>query len=228
MGLQRTRPHWFTEEFMGRQNCWFYDYVSPHHAEYMALARRLTDDTISARRIVSEAEVELISCDHWEYITDPRRYMLRLVFDVAVRRFASLRPSINHYVAPMPVDDIQPSEPRADRDVNLNALDRMPALYRRTLLMRTQKGQTLNEIADKLKLSRAQAEQRLARARVMFCNGKDEEACKPDRACALTDGFFRDRQLTHRSRHVWPKEWITTCIDPFDEVVHKDSGIETP
>jgi DNA-directed RNA polymerase specialized sigma24 family protein len=192
MGLQRTRPHWFTEEFMGRQNCWFYDYVSPHHAEYMALARRLSDGTISARRIVSEAGVELISCDHWEYITDPRRYMLRLVFDIALRRLATLQPSINYYVAPVPVDDIQQWEPPSVREINLRALDRMPALYRRTLLMRTQKGQTITEIADNLKLSPAQAEQRLARARVMFCNGQDDEACLPDRACALTDGFFRD------------------------------------
>ena len=191
MGLQWTRPHWFTEDIMGRQACWFYDYISPHQAEYMALARRLSDSTRAARRIVSEAEVEMINCDHWEYITDPKRYMLRLVFDIAARRLASLQPSISHYVAPQPVDVPQKAEPAPDRGMVLNALDRVPMLYRRTLLMRQVKGLTTTEVADKFKLTPEKARQRLAQARVMFCNALDVEATVPAQACALTDSFFR-------------------------------------
>lgn len=191
MGLQWTKPYWFTEETMGRQACWFYAYISPHQAEYMALARRLSDSTRAARRIVSEAEVELINCDHWEYITDPKRYMQRLVFDIAVRRFGDIQPSINHYVAPQPVETPQQAEATADRDLVLNALDRVPMLYRRALLMRQVKGLTTTEIADKFKLTPEAAHQRLAQARVMFCNALDGEACVPTRACEMTDGYFR-------------------------------------
>ena len=176
---------------MGRQLCWFHDYVSPHRAEYLSLARRLSDGTRAARRIVSEAEVELISCDHWEYITDPRRYMMSLVFDVAVQTFRSLHPSTNAYIAPVPVDAPQRSERRADNDIVLGALDRVPSLYRRTFLMRRVKGLTTNEIAKHLKLSPDRAMQRLIRAKVMFCNALDEETCVPARACDLTDGYFR-------------------------------------
>lgn len=191
MGLQWTQPHWFTEETMGRQICWFYAYISPHRAEYMALARRLSESTRAARRIVSEAEVELINCDHWEYITDPKRYMLRLVFDIAVQRFGDIQPSINHYVASEPVDTPQHAEPTADRDLVLNALDRVPLLYRRAILMRQVKGRTTTEIADKFKLTPEKARQRLSQARVMFCNALDEEACLPARTCELTDTYFR-------------------------------------
>ena len=191
MGLQWTRPYWFTEEIMGRQACWFHDFISPHQAEYMALARRLSDSTRAARRIVSEAEVELINCDQWEYITDPKRYMLRLVFDIAARRLAGIQPSISHYVAPQPVDAPQKAEPTRDREMVLNALDRVPMLYRRALLMRQVKGQTTTEIADKFRLPPEKARQRLAQARVLFCNALDEEAAIPYQACALTDAFFR-------------------------------------
>lgn len=191
MGIERTRSHWFAEELMGRQVCWFHDYVSPHRAEYMSLARRLSDSTRAARRIVSEAEVELISCDHWEYITDPRRYMLRLVFDIAVQTFRNRHPSINAYVAPAPVDTPQRSERKADNDMILGALDRVPSLYRRAFLMRRVKGLTTGEIAKHLKLSPARAIQRLVSAQVMFCNALDEETCVPARACHLTDGYFR-------------------------------------
>lgn len=191
MGIERTRSHWFTEELMGRQLCWFHDYVSPHRAEYMSLARRLSDSTRAARRIVSEAEVELISCDHWEYITDPRRYMLRLVFDIAAQKFRSVHPSTNAYIAPAPVDTPERSERKADNDIVLGALDRVPSLYRRTFLMRRVKGLTTNEIAKNLKLSPDKAMQRLIRATVMFCNALDEETCVPARACTLTDGYLR-------------------------------------
>ena len=191
MGLQWAKPHWFTEQTMGRQMCWFHEYISPHQAEYMALARRLSDSTRAARRIVSEAEVELINCDHWEYITDPKRYMLRLVFDIAVRRLGDIQPSINHYVAPQPVETPHQTEPTADRDLVLNALDRVPMLYRRALLMRQVKGLTTTEIANRFKLTPEKAIQRLAQARVMFCNALDEEACVPARASNLTDGYFR-------------------------------------
>jgi DNA-directed RNA polymerase specialized sigma24 family protein len=136
MGLQWTKPHWFSEKTMGRQMCWFYEYISPHQTEYMALARRLSDGTRAARRIVSEAEVELINCDHWEYITDPKRYMLRLVFDIAVQRLGTVQPSISHYVAPHPVETPQQVQSYQDRDMVLNALDRVPLLYRRTFLMK--------------------------------------------------------------------------------------------
>ncbi|CAL4867352.1 hypothetical protein MMA231_01605 [Asticcacaulis sp. MM231] len=191
MGMEVTKTHWFTEELMGRQLCWFHDYVSPHRAEYMSLGRRLSDSTRAARRIVSEAEVELISCDHWQYITDPRRYMLRLVFDIAVQKVRSLHPSINAYIAPTPVDAPQRWERRADNDIVLNALDRVPSLYRRVFLMRRARGQTLGEIAKHLNLSPAKAMQRLVSAQVMFCNALDEETCMPARACALTDGYLR-------------------------------------
>ncbi len=191
MGMEGTRPHWFTEALMGRQLCWFHDYVSPHQAEYMSLARRLSDSTGAARRIVSQAEFELISCDHWEYITDPRRNMLRLVFDIAVQKVRRLQPSINAYIAPTPVDAPQRSERRADNDILLSALDRVPSLYRRVFLMRRVKGLTTSEIAKHLKLSPAKAMQRLVTATVMFCNAVDEETCVPARACALTDGYLR-------------------------------------
>jgi DNA-directed RNA polymerase specialized sigma24 family protein len=191
MGIERTRSHWFTEELMGRQLCWFHDYVSPHRAEYMSLARRLSDSTRAARRIVSEAEVEVISSDHREYITDPRRYMLRLVFDIAVQRFRSLHAPINAYVAPVPVDTPERSERKGENDIVLAALDRVPSLYRRAFLMRRVKGLTPNEIAKNLKLSPAKAMQRLVTATVMFCNALDEETCVPARACALTDGYLR-------------------------------------
>lgn len=191
MGIERTRSHWFTEELMGRQLCWFYDYVSPHRAEYMSLARRLSDSTRAARRIVSEAEVEVISSDHWEYITDPRRYMLRRVFDIAVQKFRDLHPSINAYISPAPVDTPERSERKADNDIILSALDRVPSLYRRVFLMRRVKGLTTGEIAKHLKLSPARAVQRLVSAQVMFCKALDEETCVPTRACDLTDGYFR-------------------------------------
>lgn len=191
MGIERTRSHWFTEELMGRQLCWFHDYVSPHRAEYMSLARRLSDSTRAARRFVSEAEAELISCEHWEYITDPRRYMLRLVFDIAVQKIRTLQPSINAYVAPAPVDAPRRSEKQSDKDIVFNALDRVPSLYRRALLLNRIKGHSLGEIATKLKLSPDTAMQRLVRAKVMFCNALDEETCVPARACALTDGYLR-------------------------------------
>jgi DNA-directed RNA polymerase specialized sigma24 family protein len=176
---------------MGRQLCWFSDYVSPHQAEYLSLARRLSDSTRAARRIISEAEAELISCDHWEYITDPRRYMLRLVFDIGVQTFKSVHPSINAYVAPVPVDTLQRSERKAYNDIILGALDRVPSLYRRAFLMRRVKSLTISEIAKHLKLSPAKAMQRLVSAQVMFCNALDEETCVPARACALTDGYLR-------------------------------------
>ncbi|ESQ90244.1 hypothetical protein ABENE_12765 [Asticcacaulis benevestitus DSM 16100 = ATCC BAA-896] len=188
--MEGTRPHWFTEALMGRQLCWFHDYVSPHQAEYLSLARRLSDSTRTARRIVSEAEVELISCDHWQYIIDPRRYMLRLIFDIAVHKFRQLQPSINAYIAPTPVDAPVRSERRADKGIVLNALDRVPSLYRRVFLMRRVKGLTTNEIAKHLKLSPAKAMQRLVTATVMFCNAVDQETCVPARACALTDGYL--------------------------------------
>lgn len=70
---------------------WFIDEVLPHERHFVAIARRFTRNADDAADLVQEAFVKLFAMDGWSAIANPRGYVGRMIYNLAVEKVRRAR-----------------------------------------------------------------------------------------------------------------------------------------
>lgn len=155
---------------------WFIDEVLPHEARYRAAARRLEADADAAEDLLQDAYARLLGTAGWQGIANPRRYVLRMLRNMAIERMRRAKIIAFHRIADLEDFDAEDDAPDAFRIAAgkqlaarlKEALQAMPERCRTVLLRRRFDQQPPREIARELGISLSTMEKRLARAIVLL------------------------------------------------------------
>lgn len=151
---------------------WFIEEVLPHEPQYLAVARRLTGGGDEAADLVQDAFAKLLSVDGWSAITNPRSYVIRILYNLAIERMR--RAQVVEF-RPLPdagalesIDDAPDSFRIVAAQDQLRrtqaAVAALPERCRVVLIRRRFHNESPRDIARDLGISLSTFEKRLARA----------------------------------------------------------------
>lgn len=168
---------------------WFINHVLPHEAVYVAVARRLCGNADDAQDLLHDAYAQLLLQKDWETIQNPRRYVLRMLHNLAVQRMRRARVIDFRQLSELsgfdPADDAPDGFHIVDSRDQLRrlmrALDSLPARCREVVLLRRFEELAPRDIARRLGLSLSTMEKRLARGLALLAHAMEGSIKAPDK-----------------------------------------------
>jgi len=166
---------------------WFVDEVLPHEDQCLRLALRVTGDPDTARDLVQEVFLKLLTVDGWSAIDNPRAYVLRMLRNTAIERMRRARivdfRQLTEIDAAQTGDDSpDPFRVVAAREEMARvrtALDSLPEPGRSLLIQRRIEGRAPSAMSRESGISLSTLEKRLARAYYLLTralSGERDEA----------------------------------------------------
>ncbi len=107
---------------------WFASHIFPHERALIAVARKMTGNTETARDVVHDAYADVLSGDKWRGILNPRAYAMKAVRSVAGR--------LLHRSRIVPIDLLANMDELSKADVSPNAHDVLSAKERQKIILR--------------------------------------------------------------------------------------------
>ncbi|ESQ78673.1 hypothetical protein AEYBE204_11860 [Asticcacaulis sp. YBE204] len=155
---------------------WFADYVVPYERQYLWLARRLTGEGDAARDLVHDVYAELLAGDAWRSIKTPHTWVMRGIMSRGVDRIrrskvVSMRalPDVESLeFATQELNGFEAVSVREQMRVGLTAINAMPDMTRRVLIMRRLDGLSIKEIAYRLNMTVKGVDYHIARGAFLF------------------------------------------------------------
>lgn len=152
-------------------DAWFSSSILPHEADLLRQARRWADGEDEARDLLHEAYAQLLQLPGWEGIANPAAYAVRTIRNCALqrmrrarivpmRRFAALEEL--EFPDPAP-DSFAIASGREELARITAAVDALPPMCRRVILLRKFEEMSPRTIAEKLGISLSTVEKHLAR-----------------------------------------------------------------
>lgn len=155
---------------------WFADFVVPYERQYLWLAKRLMGDEEAARDLLQDVYAELLTGETWRSAKKPRAWVMRAVLTRGVDRIrrskvVSMRalPDVETLeFASQSLDGFETVSAREQVRAGLDAINAMPDMTRRVLLMRRLDGLPVKEIAHRLGLTVKGVDYHIARGAFLF------------------------------------------------------------
>jgi len=157
---------------------WFSSYVFPHESSLLRVARRMTRDNETAKDVVQQAYVDLMSGEKWRAIRNPRAYALRAVRSICWRILQRSR--IVPFDSFANMDEVGGSDPnptahdilsaKEKRQLILKAIADLPPQCRKVVELRRLKEKSPREIAEEMGISLSTVEQHLARGMTIIAD----------------------------------------------------------
>jgi len=155
---------------------WFADFVTPHERQYIWIAQRITRDDDAARDLLHDAYANVLDGEGWRVIENPRAYVMRTIFNLGVQRIRRARVVAFQALPDFETLEFAASEPdgfqavamREQLKVGLAAINSLPDMTRRVLMMRRVEGLPVKVIARRLGLSVKGVDYHIARGAYLF------------------------------------------------------------
>ncbi|WP_343684598.1 sigma-70 family RNA polymerase sigma factor [Asticcacaulis sp.] len=155
---------------------WFADFVVVHERSYLRLARRMMGDVEAARDLLHDAYANVLDGEAWRSIENPRAYVMRTIFNLGVQRIRRARVVAFQALPDFETLEFSSSEPdgfqavamREQLKVGLAALNGLPDMTRRVLIMRRLEGMAVKVIARRLGMTVKGVDYHIARGAYQF------------------------------------------------------------
>lgn len=155
---------------------WFADFVVVHERSYLRVARRMMGDVEAARDLLHDAYAAVLDGEGWRSIENPRAYVMRTIFNLGVQRIRRARVVAFQALPDFETLEFSSSEPdgfqavamREQLKVGLAALNGLPDMTRRVLMMRRLQGLSVKEIARLLGMTVKGVDYHIARGAYQF------------------------------------------------------------
>ncbi len=171
------KPSWFRDV-----DRWFSSQLFPHEGALLAVARKMTGDTETARDLVQETYADVLSGDKWRGIVNPRAYAMKAVRSFAGRLLQRARIVPIELLANL--ETISPADLNPDayeilsarqkRTLILEAIEDLPPQCRKVVKLRRLKEMLPKEIAQELGISLSMVEKHLARGMALLADKLSE------------------------------------------------------
>ncbi|MFN3808268.1 sigma-70 family RNA polymerase sigma factor [Asticcacaulis sp.] len=155
---------------------WFAEFVVVHERSYLRLARRMMGDVEAARDLLHDAYANVLDGEGWRSIENPRAYVMRTIFNLGVHRIRRARVVAFQALPDFETLEFAASEPdgfqavamREQLKVGLAALNGLPDMTRRVLIMRRLEGMAVKVIARRLGMTVKGVDYHIARGAYLF------------------------------------------------------------
>lgn len=155
---------------------WFADFVVPYERQYLWLAKRLMGEEEAARDLLHDVYAELLTGETWRSTKKPHTWVMRAVLTRGVDRIrrskvVSMRalPDVETLeFATQSLDGFEAVSVREQVRAGLDAINTMPDMTRRVLLLRRLDGLSVKEIAYRLGLTVKGVDYHIARGAFLF------------------------------------------------------------
>ena len=165
---------------------WFSSNVFPHERTLLGVARRMTGNVETAKDVVQQTYVELMSGDKWRGIENPRAYAMRAVRSISGRLLQRAR--IVPFDSFANMDDVGGVDPNPNaldvlsakekRAIILEAIEQLPPQCRKVVKLRRLKEMLPRQIAEEMGISLSMVEKHLARGMTIIADKLSQ--CDPD------------------------------------------------
>lgn len=150
---------------------WFSAHLFPHEGALLAVARRMTGNTETAKDVVHDAYADVLRNDKWRAIENPRAYAMKAVRSLAGRLLQRARIVPIELLANMEEVgqmDLSPDayevlSAKQRRQLILDAIDALPPQCRRVVKLRRLAEMLPKDIAREMGISVSMVEKHLAR-----------------------------------------------------------------
>lgn len=150
---------------------WFSANLFPHEGALLAVARRMTGNTETARDVVQDAYADVLRNEKWRAIENPRAYAMKAVRSLAGRLLQRARIVPIELLANMEEVghmDLSPDayevlSAKQRRQLVLDAIDALPPQCRRVVKLRRLAEMLPKDIAREMDISVSMVEKHLAR-----------------------------------------------------------------
>ena len=167
-------------------DCWFSSNVFPHERTLLGMARKMTGNVETAKDVVQQAYVELMSGDKWRAIENPRAYAMRAVRSISGRLLQRARiVPFDSFANMDEVGGIDPNPNAHDvlsakekRAIILDAIEQLPPQCRKVVKLRRLKEMLPRQIAEEMGVSLSMVEKHLAKGMTIIADKLSQ--CDPD------------------------------------------------
>ena len=162
----KRKPSWLRDV-----DHWFASQLFPHESALLAVARKMTGNTETARDLVQETYADVLSGDKWRGIVNPRAYAMKAVRSFAGRLLQRARIVPIELLANMESisqADLSPDaydilSAKEKRRLILEAIEDLPPQCRKVVKLRRLGERLPKDIAKELGISLSMVEKHLAR-----------------------------------------------------------------
>jgi len=161
---------------------WFSANLFPHEGALLAVARRMTGNSETAKDVVHDAYADVLRDDRWRSIQNPRAYTMKAVRSLAGRLLQRARIVPIELLANMEEVtqmDLNPNafellSAKERRQVVLDAIETLPPQCRRVVKLRRLVEMPPRDIAKEMGISVSTVEQHLARGMALIADALAE------------------------------------------------------